>query len=447
MLDPRTLGGIMEYHQDKLEAIHIIRTEMIDKIYEIVERKYFESGNFNGMPIYNLQDTFDVETPEFRATLRTGIEKEIVTARFFGNTHIMAFSGASTAKLLEVFDSAEYPSHTCLYPHPKKLINSPYLVDYADSPYKAELAKGSGQLDFRTFDLSVLEYYRNDPRYSYSTDFIHGQICIEDAYYNSGKIQEHDQILLDTFGFAYDDDMNRYVAVFLRYLSKLSPEHQRIWYAKEISGDIKLHPDYYASSIEGSWGTRLSIFEAFVMELQTINEMCALMGRAPLFRHSYRDDRPREFGFLLRPTVAEFNDFVLLLDKMMSDNINKEFFSNDVELETDEVRGDGKIVVKPKGTIQILELWIAKMFRAADATPIDTMIATFKKVRKLRQSPAHKINANAFDQNIFRKQREIVVDAYNAVRTLRLLLASHPAVIKDPPEIDGQLLEGKIWDI
>jgi hypothetical protein len=260
-------------------------------------------------------------------------------------------------------------------------------------------------------------------------------------------MREHDQILLDTFGFAYDDYMNRYVAVFLRYLSKLSPEHQQVWRTKEVFGNIKLHPDYYASTIEGSWGTRLSIFEAFVMELQTINEMCAVMGRASLFRHSYSTDRPREFGFLLRPTITEFNDFILLLDKMMSDNINKDFFGKDVDLEFDEVRGDGKIVVKPKGTIQILESWFSKMFRAVDATPVNTMIATFKSVRKLRQSPAHKINANAFDQSIFRKQRDIIIDAYNAVRTLRLVLANHPAVLKNPPKIDEQLFDGKIWDI
>lgn len=419
---------------------------MIDTIYEIVERKYFESGDFNGMPIYALRSVFEVDTPEFRAVLREAIETEVLTANFNGNTHIMPFSGAPTAKVLEVFDSADYPSHTCLYPHPSKLEDSPRLTGYAHAPYELELAKGGGQLDFRTFDLSVLEYYRNDPRYSYSTDFIHGQICIEDSYYESGTMPEHDQILLDTFGFAYDDDLNRYVAVFLRYLSKLSPEHQRIWKAKEVSGSIKLHPDYYASSIEGSWGTRLSIFEAFVMELQTINEMCALMGRPPLFRDSFSEDRPKEFGFLLRPTVAEFNDFILLLDKMMSDNINKDFFGNDVELETDEVRADGKIVVKPKGTVQILEAWFAKLFRAADEGPIKAMVSTFRKVRKLRQPTAHKVNADAFDQDIFRKQREIVIEAYDAVRTIRQALANHPAVLKKPPKIDEQLFNGDIWD-
>ncbi|WP_051043795.1 hypothetical protein [Psychromonas sp. CNPT3] len=116
------------------------------------------------------------------------------------------------------------------------------------------MAKGAGQLDYRTFDLSVLEYYRNDPRYSYETDSIHGSISIEDEYFQSKSVPESDQILLKTFGFAYDSDYSRYVAVFLRYLSGLSSEHQKVWAAKEIKGEIKLHPDYYATSIQAYKG-------------------------------------------------------------------------------------------------------------------------------------------------------------------------------------------------
>ncbi|TOQ26810.1 hypothetical protein CGG98_25225, partial [Vibrio parahaemolyticus] len=67
-----------------------------------------------------------------------------------------------------------------------------------------------------------------------------------------------------------------------RYLANLSPEHQQIWKAKEMNGSIKLHPDYYASSILGSWGTKMSIFEAFVQELELINKMSQLMGKPHL---------------------------------------------------------------------------------------------------------------------------------------------------------------------
>jgi len=116
-----------------------------------------------------------------------------------------------------------------------------------------------------------------------------------------------------------------------------------------------------------------------------------------------------------------------------------------VEIETDEVRADGKVVVKPKRTVQILEAWFAKLFRAEDEGPIQAMIASFKKVRKLRQSPAHKVNINAFDQQIFRTQRDIMINAYDAVRTIRQAFANHPAVMRNPPAINEQLFNGEIF--
>ena len=54
-----------------------------------------------------------------------------------------------------------------------------------------------------------------------------------DEYLKSHAMREHDQVLLQTFGFAYDKDLKRAVAVFLRYLHDLSPEHQRVWAAKD----------------------------------------------------------------------------------------------------------------------------------------------------------------------------------------------------------------------
>lgn len=420
---------------------------MIEEIYEVVEDQYFSSGDFNGMPIYRLEHIFDIYDKDFKASVRNGLENDILTARVDGNPHIRGFSNIPKDKVIEAFDGSEYPGYICLYPHEKRLVNSNRLADYNQSPYEMELAKGAGQLDYRTFDLSVLEYYRNDPRYAYQTDFIHGQISITDEFFESDSVPEHDQILLQSFGFAYDEDLNRYVAVFLRYLGNLSSEHQKVWAAKEIKGDIKLHPDYYASSILGSWGSKMSIFRAFTEELRIINEMSAIIGKPTLFRDSYYERTPKEFGFLLRPTQAEFNNFMLLLDKMMSDNINKKFFEDDVELESEKEREDGKIVVTPKGTIQILEAWIDKFFRPNDPKPIENMMKIFRKIRQLRQKPAHKVNPDSFDQELFKEQRNIVIDAYDSIRTLRLILANHPQVKANPPRISDRLFKGEIWDI
>jgi hypothetical protein len=421
-----------------------------DKIVETIAKFYLESGDFNGYPVYLLKKEFRLSDTESKDLIRDLVRSRRIDAVFGNihpNPHIKAFSNISTEDQLRFLDEIEFSEHFCLYPNSVILSALPEAKQFDHAPYEKELVLGAGQLDFRVFDLSVLEYYRNDPRYYYETDFINGHISIRDEHFKSDSMPEHDQVLLETFGFAYDDDLNRAVAVFLRYLSKLSPEHQKIWAAKALKGNYKLHPDYYRNSILGDWGTSISIFDAFTQELALINEMAALIGKASLFKESYTKERPKEFGFLLRPTLAEFNGFVLLLDKMMSDNINKEFFADDLSLEEEEEREDGKTVVRQKGTITLLEEWIRRYFRPADPRPLDQMYTAFRKVRKLRQKPAHAVNENVFDLKYFQDQRQLVIEAYDAVRTLRLILANHRSVKRNPPTIGEHLYKGEIWDI
>ena len=149
------------------------------------------------------------------------------------------------------------------------------------------------------------------------------------------------------------------------------------------------------------------------------------MGRPHLFRKIVK---PKNFGFLIRPTLKEYNDFILILDKLISDNINRKFFCNDVSFEQDEARKDGKIVVSPKGTIKILDDWLKLFYRIEDRKPIDEMIDTFKNIRKSRNPSAHDIDNNVFDQKYFKQQRELIIKAYKGIRLLRVIFESHPNV-------------------
>jgi hypothetical protein len=421
---------------------------MKSEITEHVIQFYLKSGDFNGIPYSSLKERIIAEGG-INVPLAELIDEnqiEIVCGDYHPNPHIKAFSGLDKKEQIDKLKNTELLKHACIYPASQALSGIPdILAKYSDRPYSLELALGAGQLDFRSFDLSVLEIYRNDPRYHYDNNDISGWISVTDGH--SEEMRDSDKALLQTFGFSYNEQFDRAVAVFLRYLHDLTPEHQKIWKSKELEGHYKLHPDYYRNSILGDWGTRHSIFDAFTLELEIINNMCTKMGKTPLFKNTFRDSRPREFSFLLRPTLHEFNSFTLLIDKFMSDNINKNFFRGDIELEIESERGDGKIIVSQKGTIQLLEQWVNKFFRPADPGPILEMISSFKKVRSLRQKPAHSVKENEFDQKYFKDQRELIKEAYNAVRTIRLILANHPAVKVDPPEIDPMLFEGKIWDI
>lgn len=398
-------------------------------ILKMITKFYLNPRDFNGLPVQDIIQTLNAEETKLKDILISLIREKKISLTFGDvhlNPHIKAFWEEPEEKQIVKLKKSNLVN-ICAYPsgsHLKKVVDQ---SKYQDRPFTLRLALGEPQLSFESFNLAVLEFYRNDPRYDYTHNDISGRIGLRDEYCESGRIPPSDRVFLQTFGFSYDSDFNRAVAVFLIYLSYLRPQHQQIWNARILKGNYKLHPDYFRTSILGQWPEGISIFDAFIAELRHINEMCKLMGRPVLFKGKLKK-KPRGFGFLIRPTLKEYNDFVHLLDKAISENINREFFKSDVPFEYDEVRSDGKVVVRQKGTIQVLDEWLTKYFKTEDRKPINEMINTFKEIRKLRQSPAHEIEEDSFDQKYFKQQRELIRRACKGITLLRLIFANHPNV-------------------
>jgi len=315
-------------------------TKVKENLLEEIVNFYMKSHDFNGFPATSL----DANDKSVQTIIDLIQERKIELHRGdrHPNPHIKAFVVEDKAEQIRKIkrDGIE----GCLYPTVE------YLRDTVDQdnnkPFTSMLIRGEPQLSFKAFDLSILESYRNDPKYAYETDDVCGSISVSDKYYDSTEMEDRDKVFLQTFGYCYDDNMTRAVAVFLRYLSDLSPEHQKVWYAKLLDGDFKLHPDYYKTSIIGDFPERVSIFDAFLEEQNQINNMSEKIGKPPLFKNNYKAyERPRHFGFLIRPTRKEYHDFVHLLDKLLSDNINRDFFKGDVKLNEKVTKESGEEVV------------------------------------------------------------------------------------------------------
>jgi hypothetical protein len=124
---------------------------------------------------------------------------------------------------------------------------------------------------------------------------------------------------------------------------------------------------------------------------------------------------------------------VHLLDKIISENINLAFFQNEVELDEEIRRRDGTVEVVRKGSIRILDEWLHKYFHTQDEAfeaSIETIFATFKKIRRIRQKPAHAASQNIFDETYFEQQIELMRETYEAISTLRNVFCLHPAAVK-----------------
>jgi hypothetical protein len=344
------------------------------------------------------------------------------------NPHIRAIDDDAPEVQIRYLKVPENQSHGInFYPTERTLRDVRAGRQFSHSPYSKLLALGRPQLSFVSFDLSILEHYREDPRYHYEVDDVSGWLGVRDEYYlkDEKTFPEKHKVSIQSFGFSFDKALNRHVAVFLRYLHDLSQEHQNIWKAHEVEGDLFLHPDYFRSAFLGEFYEGISIFEAFLEEIRVTNLICANIGRPALFRASF-EPRPRQLAFLLRPTVKEYQHFILTLDKMLSENIDPSFFGDDIELETEKTDRKGRVRVERKGSITCLQEWLTQRFRVEDRAPMQEMLDTFREIRKLRQRPAHTLDDNRFDPALARTQRELMIRAYTAIRTLRLVLQNHP---------------------
>ena len=132
------------------------------------------------------------------------------------------------------------------------------------------------------------------------------------------------------------------------------------------------------------------------------------------------------------------------LDKMLSDNIDKAFFLEEIEDEWREKRKDGTVYCEVERYYSTIGGMAASQFlERKEGDPVEEIGGVLRKVRKLRQRPAHLVEEDVFDQGYSREQREVMGEAYEAVRTLRQILECHPDT-----HVEGMpvwLKEGKIW--
>jgi len=252
-------------------------------------------------------------------------------------------------------------------------------------------------------------------------------MSIADDFYMDAQHPERDKVSLQTFGLGFDEEGNPYAVVYLRYLARLSAEHQQYWNSYLASGDVRISEPYFRSSIEGEFWKNRSVRYAIAEEMRMIRALSESIWGRSLFRAPPEGDIPIGLTSFLRPTTENFNRFVMALDKLLSESINVKFFEGKVPFETESSRADGKIAVQRKGTLTLLEEWLLKeiVWRDPDAFRA-VVIQPLRKVRGLRQLPAHTFTSDTFSAEYREKRKQLLWDVLNSLSSVRATLAKHP---------------------
>lgn len=412
---------------------------MLESILNRIRDFFLASGDYNGILLSSLYQEIGVSWADMQSYLSELVRQNKISLSFASHTinpHIKRLPDLLVDEQLERLIK-EDPNTICAYPSPGVIRDAIDISIYDTQPFTRRLALAEAHLTSVFFDLDVLDRYYRDPRFHFDFHDFAGSIRIASDHYDSPETPERDKILLQSFGIGYDDKRNRVVVAYLRYLADLSPEHQQIWNAYVVSDSCAMNSDYELTTIYGNWPTNHSVYQAFLSEQAEINKLSQLIGKPNLFREAFEEKRPEGFHPMLRPTRRNFDEFIHLFDKLLSENINRDFFKGDVPLEHQVERDDGTIEVQRSGTLQLLEQWLSRLYRTADGEDVSReVIAPFKEIRKLRQKPAHTLGDNEYDRAYTQRQDDILGEACLALTKLWIILWSHPKArnLYAPPE-------------
>jgi hypothetical protein len=419
--------------------------ELESLILNKVFNHFIDSRDFNGISIEQVIN--DLSLPkenvlEFIKKLVSDDKLSIQIAVETENPFIIRFGHFDIDVQLRLLNENQ-DTLICLYPSISYLKENRDTSELNSSPYTKELALGEAHVLPKYFEIDVLERYFSDPRYVFELKDYSGTIGVHSNFHETSLLKEKDEVFIKSFGLGYDKNKKRTIVVFLRYLSDLPPDHQQFWSTKEIKEECKMAEEYFQNMIAGAWTFSHSIFSAFIEEQRVLNKMAIAITGKKLFLNTFEEEkRPKEFTFFLMPTIFNYENFVLLLDKMLSENINRNFFSDDVELT--ELKSINANLVERinKGSLRLLEEWLRLKYPHPDDTLYNELVGPLKKIRNLRQSPAHKIQSNHYDDTLFSRQVDLMKESFYALHKLRVIFGSHPWA--KGIEVANWLKEGKI---
>lgn len=407
---------------------------MKEKILKIITDYYLNSGDFNGLPLYY----FDKNYTDLICQLIDEGKVEVLSSAFVINPHIKAFrlNIDKEEQKKEVINNGD---SVVLYPTEKYLKE---LNLNSEKPFTKMLLEGQGQLKIVFFKIEILETYFQDPRYKVFWYDYRGSIVVSDEFYDENLESEY----IKDFGLGYHKEKlyeERVVGVFLGDLAELSLNAQLKWKANYLENqqDYFINDGFYKNLILGEWVDEVSIYDAILDEMIIINKMCENMGIPHLFRKTYEPhtfEKPEDYRIMFLPTLKNYYSFVLVLEKIIIHNINYKTFITTAKYIKPVERKDGKGNLKH--SLNMMSEWLKQNISTNE--DIDKLIINpLKSIRKIRQVPAHEIYSNQYDKSLYKKQNEIILETYKAIRSIRLFFANYPG--NQDIEIPEYLITGE----
>ena len=383
-----------------------------DYILQQIFDYFVGSSDYNGLPIYNLNNPTKSSVIPFLIKLITEESICIIADSHDVNPHIIRLGFLSKEDQIDYLSNYEGNGFFCMYP------SLAYLKEHRDvsnlvlQPFKQLMALGFPQYKACYFDYDILHTYASDPRMNFIFNDYSGSIQ------SDADISDANSIHLKSFGIGRNKD-SIIVVSYPRDLQEMSTSNQLLWVSHRIENDedCKTLKDYNDNQLMGCWSFPNTVYRSILKEISNINELTKEAFDKTLFLKTYSKSDLKTFDMLTFPSLDVYNQFLLLLEKVVISNIDIKFFNSFVDIEDDK----GKL----KGSLVCLKEWV-EMVRQDVADDIYTPL---HKVRRERQPAAHKVETNEYSNEYLLKQHQLCSEVYVSLNLLRRLIQTHPKVI------------------
>lgn len=410
----------------------LTRQQLVKKCIDF----YSSSRDANGLPVgYFIVQGATLE--QIKALVIEAVKQdeiEVVFSETDENPHIRRIPKQLKKPFKDLINHCNLSS-ACIYPSERIISEKINLEKYKNAPYTLRFWQGKAQLEYIFFDLKILMPYHSDPRYDLQLRSLGGGL-----YGHDGKLPEDEKVNIDSMAVSYSESGERVLGAMLRYLSNLSSKHQRIWFEQERKDKCRVNEISFEASYFGKWPSAMSVYDALIEEINIISQICVKAFKKTMFKNDFSDSnsKPDYYHVLLISTEREYRNFARALDLIMSENIDIRFF--DLFPRIVKQIEDEKL-----GSIGALKLWIKTYYKPKEGE-IDLAVSEvangFDLVRKERSISAHGEKDNVFDIVYTTKQKELIIEAYQSVRSLRLLLKNLPQseLINIPEWLDEKIV-------
>lgn len=386
--------------------------EIENVLFDLICRYFKESDNYGGISSYNLNLPYrkdEVVTSVVRLIEKNKIS--ILTSDDDENYHIIRFGFNSKEEQIDFLKKNGLQVDFCLYPSQDYLSQTSLDEDAIVYPFKHLLKIGQPQYKILYFEWGILHKYNSDPRYNFEFSDYYGKI------FSTENIKEENSIKLNRFGVAKDKNGNYVVAAFIRDLATQPSATQIEWKLRLVDEQEKCNVTscYIKNLFECCWDFPNTVYRSVIQEITNINLLSIKICGELFFNLEFDKEKLNDFDMIYIPTYKAYMDYILKFETIVINNINVKFFDH-FGIDRRDENGD------IRGSIALLKIFLEKIKPEIK----EQIIQPLKKLRKLRQTPAHKVENNKYDIEYFNKQHSLTVEVFESLCLLRKLIHSHP---------------------